>query len=135
MEPDLFALGVFQNEFQPGPDVSWVQRGVFLDWRGKHPAGVYALLVRFQKGQERRWQADRADGGSRLGLGDQESVLLCAVDLLGDLQLSRFQIQVILLQGQQLSPPQAGGQLGVEEIPPHLILLDGLQKGVQLFLI
>ena len=111
METNLLTLGVFQNEVQPCSDVGRVQRGVLLDRRGEHPPGVYALPVLFQNVQKRRRQADRADGGSRFGLGDQKTVLLCPVDLLGDLQLSRFQIQVIPLEGQQFSPPQAGGQL------------------------
>lgn len=43
-----------------------------------------------------------------------------------------FRIQVIPLEGADHTPAQAGGQLG-EKVPPHLVLLNGLQKGAQLF--
>ena len=85
VETNLLTLGVFQDEVQPRSDVSRVQRGILFDRRGEHPPGVYALLVLVQNVQERRRQADRADGGLCFGLGDQEPVLLYPVDLLGDL--------------------------------------------------
>ena len=122
MKSDLLALGVFQNEVQPCSDVGRVQRRVFLDRRGEHPPGIYALPVLFQNGQERRRQADRADRGLRLGLGDQESILFCTVDLFGNLQLSVFKVQVIPLEGQQFSPAQAGGQLQQKQLEVSLRL-------------
>ena len=122
MKSDLLALGMFQNEVQPRSDVGRVQRRALLDRRWEHPPGVYALLVLFQNGQERRRQTDCADGGLRFGLGDQEPVLLCSVDLLGDLQLSSFQVQVIPLESQQFSLPQASGQLQQEQLEVPLRL-------------
>ena len=37
-----------------------------------------------------------------------------------------------IIEGADHTPAQAGGQLG-EKVPPHLVLLNGLQKGAQLF--
>ena len=71
VETNLLTLGVFQNEVQPRSDVGRVQRRVLLHRRGEHPPGVYALSVLFQNVQKRWRQADRADGGLRLGLRDQ----------------------------------------------------------------
>ena len=55
-----------------------------------------------------------------------------SMDLPLHLELPGFRIQVIPLEGADHTPAQAGGQLG-EKVPPHLVLLNGLQKGAQLF--
>ena len=54
-----------------------------------------------------------------------------SMDLPLHLELPGFRIQVIPLEGADHTPAQAGGQLG-EKVPPHLVLLNGLQKGAQL---
>lgn len=51
-----------------------------------------------------------------------------SMDLPLHLELPGFRIQVIPLEGADHTPAQAGGQLG-EKVPPHLVLLNGLQKG------
>ena len=56
---------------------------------------------------------------------------LDSMDLPLHLELPGFRIQVIPLEGADHTPAQAGGQLG-EKVPPHLVLLNGLQKGAQL---
>ena len=58
-------------------------------------------------------------------------VLPYSVDLSLYLESSCFEIQVLPLEGADHTPAQAGGQLG-EKVPPHLVLLNGLQKGAQL---
>ena len=54
------------------------------------------------------------------------------MDLPLHLELPGFRIQVIPLEGADHTPAQAGHQLRLEEVPPHLVLLNGLQKGAQL---
>ena len=122
MEPYLFTLGVFQDQVEPLPDGPRINGAVLLHRGGKHPAGIHSLPVFKQDRQHGRRQNDGADGGFRLGLRDQETVLLGAVDLLCDMQLPGFLVQILPLEGQQLSPPQAGGQLQKEKFKVSLLL-------------
>ena len=43
-------------------------------------------------------------------------------------------IEVLPLEAAEPAPAQAGGQLRVEEVMPDVALLDGLHKGIQLFI-
>ena len=47
VKPQTLTLRPLQHRLEPLPDSSWVHRGVFLDWRREHPAGVDGFLVCF----------------------------------------------------------------------------------------
>ena len=78
-----------------------------------------------------RWQWRSTAVRHALVLGG-EAITPDSMDLPLHLELPGFRIQVIPLEGADHTPAQAGGQLG-EKVPPHLVLLNGLQKGAQLF--
>ena len=90
------------------------ERHILPDGRREEPPGFCRLPVLTEHLHHSRRQHQLADGG--LGLGDAHvNLSVCLIDLFGYGQGSGVQIQVGPLQGQQLSPAKAGGQVQQEQ--------------------
>ena len=78
----------------------------------------------------------RQDDGTHTSIGlrlaDGVLALPLAVEGSAHLQRTGIPIEVAPLQTADLTAPQAGHQFGLEEVLPHLVLLDHCEKGVQL---
>ena len=78
----------------------------------------------------------RQDDGTHtligLRLADGVFALPLAVESAAHLQRTGVPIEVAPLQTADLAAAQAGHQLRLEEVPPHLVLLHYLEEGIQL---
>ena len=69
------------------------------------------------------------------GFSDLQAACLAGADGAVDFESSLRLVEVLPSKAADLAPAQASGQLGEEEVPPHLVLLDCGHESVQLFLI
>ena len=64
---------------------------------------------------------------------DLQVARLAGADRAVDSEGSIYLVEILPPKAADFPPAQAGGQFCEEEVPPHLVLLNGLQKGAQLF--
>ena len=77
-------------------------------------------------------QGDGTHSLSRFGLADGVLTLPLAVEGAAHLQRAGIPVEVAPLQSADLAAAQAGHQLRLEEVTPHLILLPHRKEGIQL---
>ena len=109
-----------------------VDRILWLRWVGEYPL---TDGIRFAPPQDVRHRLRQDDGThslSRFGLADGVLTLPLAVEGAAHLQRAALLVEVAPLQSADLAAAQAGHQLRLEEVPPHLVPLHHREKGVQL---
>lgn len=121
MKSDFFALGPFQNGFQPFSNGGGISGGIFADRRGKHPAGAHAFPVLRQNVYHWRWEDNAAAGCLGFGLGDHQFAL-DPMDLSLHTEGTRLEIEVIPLQSADLATAQTCGELQQEEFVTAVLL-------------
>ena len=102
-----------------------------------HRVGEYPLAdgIRLAPPQDVSHAVRQDDGAHSLiglRLADGVFALPLAVEGPAYLQRTGIPIEVAPLQTADLAAAQAGHQLRLEEVPPHLVLLHHCEKGVQL---
>ena len=102
-----------------------------------HRVGEYPLAdgIRLAPPQDVRHRLRQEDGThslSRFGLADGVLTLPLAVEGAAHLQRAALLVEVVPLQSADLAAAQAGHQLRLKEVPPHLVPLHHREKGVQL---
>ena len=113
-------------------------RRVGIDWILRlHRVGEYPLTdgIRLAPPQDFSHTVRQDDGAHALiglRLADGVFALPLAVEGSAHLQRTGISIEVAPLQTADLAAAQAGHQLRLEEVPPHLILLHHCEEGVQL---
>ena len=109
-----------------------VDRILRLRWVGEYPL---TDGIRFAPPQDVRHRLRQDDGTHALiglRLTDGVFTLSLAVESAAHLQRPGVPIEVAPLQTADLAAAQAGHQLRLEEVPPHLVLLHHREEGVQL---
>ena len=111
---------LFQDHLHPvvgctGADRLFRRKGLRED-----PLTDGVLLPLRQPRRSAGWQMDGPPAPAGLGLPDLQFTSLWHVHRAEDLQRPRLFIKVLPHQSADLTPAQAGGQFGVEEIPPEL---------------
>ena len=109
-----------------------VDRILWLHRVGEYPLADGIRLAPPQDIRHRLWQEDGTHSLSRFCLADGVLTLPLAVEGAAHLQRAALLVEVAPLQSADLAAAQAGHQLGLEEVSPHLILLHHREKGVQL---
>ena len=99
---------------------------------GEDPLADRFLLAPQQQLRRALGQDDGALARPRLGVAQREHPQTFAVEGALHLQRAGLFLKVLPHEPADLAPSQAGGQFGVEEVVPELILLDNGEKGVQL---
>lgn len=108
VEAESLAVGTFQHSGQPLSYCCGVHGGVLFDWRWEHPPGGWSGLVGFEHIQD--WGGEEHSPLARFGFGRRYHQFPSrTVDLPFHLERSRFEIQVIPLEGADLTPAQTGG--------------------------
>ncbi len=132
MESDVFGTNGFQDFVMGVAERIRVEHGARFR-RGEH-VGISRMFLVFLHQQVYRLLRDcqRSHGILRLGLAHYQ-LTFDAVHLLGHGDGPGLDIQVSPEKGQELAPPQARGQLHVEEVTPYLVFPHGVQKCVQFF--
>lgn len=102
-----------------------------------HRVGEYPLAdgIRLAPPQDVRHRLRQDDGThslSRFGLTDGVLALPLAVEGAAHLQRAALLVEVAPLQSADFAAAQAGHQLRLEEVPPHLVLLHHRKEGIQL---
>lgn len=102
-----------------------------------HRVGEYPLTdgIRLAPPQDVRHRLRQEDGThslSRFGLADGVLALPLAVEGTAHLQRAALLVEVAPLQTAYLAAAQAGHQLRLKEVPPHLVLLHHCKEVVQL---
>ena len=108
MEAEPFTVCPFQYCLEPLPNGGWVHRGVLLDRGGEHPSGVDSLSIFFHHMKHRSWKEYSPPACRGFGRGYHQFPTH-PVNLSFHLERSRFEIQVIPLEGADLTPAQTGG--------------------------
>ena len=109
-----------------------VDRILRLHWVGEYPLTDGIRLAPPQDVSHRLRQEDGTHSLSRFGLADGVFALPLAVEGSAHLQRPGIPVEVAPLQTADLAAAQAGHQLRLEEVPPHLVLLHHREEGVQL---
>ena len=109
-----------------------VDRILRLHWVGEYPLTDGIRLAPPQDVRHRLRQEDGTHSLSRFGLTDGVLALPLAVEGAAHLQRAALLVEVAPLQSADLAAAQAGHQLRLEEVPPHLILLHHCEEGIQL---
>ena len=109
-----------------------VDRILRLHWVGEYPLTDGIRLAPPQDVRHRLRQEDGTHSLSRFGLTDGVLALPLAVEGAAHLQRAALLVEVAPLQSADLAAAQAGHQLRLEEVPPHLVPLHHREKGVQL---
>ena len=102
-----------------------------------HRVGEYPLAdgIRLAPPQDVRHRLRQDDGThslSRFGLAGGVLALPLTVEGAAHLQRAALLVEVAPLQSADLAAAQAGHQLRLEEVPPHLVLLHHRKEGIQL---
>ena len=102
-----------------------------------HRVGEYPLTdgIRLAPPQDVRHRLRQEDGThslSRFGLAGGVLALPLTVEGAAHLQRAALLVEVAPLQAADLAAAQAGHQLRLKEVPPHLVLLHHRAEGVQL---
>ena len=108
-----------------------VDRILRLHWVGEYPL---TDGIRLAPPQDFSYAVRQDDGAHALiGLRFTDGVLALplAVEGSAHLQCPGVSVEVTPLQTADLAAAQAGHQLGLEEVPPHLILLYYCEEGIQ----
>ena len=135
VEPDAGQSRVFQDRLQPVVGIAGIDRLLRMQRVWKDPLADGCFLAFPQTLGCAVRQGDGAPALVGFGLPNIQRTGFAGTDRPDDLQGSICLVEVLPLEAADLTPAQAGGQFGVEEVPPYLILLNGLQKGVQLRLV
>ena len=109
-----------------------VDRILRLHWVGEYPLTDAIRLAPPQDVRHRLRQDDGTHSLSRFGLTDGVLTLPLAVEGSAYLQRPGVPIEVAPLQTADLAAAQAGHQLRLEEVSPHLVLLYHCKEVVQL---
>ena len=109
-----------------------VDRILRLHWVGEYPLTDGIRLAPPQDVRHRLRQDDGTHSLSRFGLADGVLTLPLAVEGSAYLQRTGIPIEVAPLQTADLAAAQAGHQLRLEEVTPHLVLLHHCKEVVQL---
>ena len=109
-----------------------VDRILRLHWVGEYPLTDGIRLAPPQDVRHRLRQDDGTYSLSRFCLADGVLTLPLAVEGAAHLQRAALLVEVAPLQTADLAAAQAGHQLRLEEVPPHLVLLHHCEEGVQL---
>ena len=110
MEAHLFAAGPLQDCLQPLSNCGRISGRVLADRRGEHPFGGHGFFVLFENVQNRRGKNDAPVGGFGLGRRDHQ-LSLDPMDLALYPKLPGAEVEVAPLEGADLAPAQAGGEL------------------------
>lgn len=115
VEPEALTLRPLQHCLEPFPDGGRIHGGILLDRGGEHPAGMNGLLVIPEYLQHRGWEEYRPIVGPGLGWrGHQFAPYPVNLPLYP--QRPGAEVQVPPLEGQDLAPAQAGGQLQQQKL-------------------
>ena len=109
MEAYLFTLRSLQNDLQPLSDGGGISGRIRVNRRGEHPAGGYRFLICFEDSEDRRREDNAAIGCFRLGWRDYQ-FSLDPVNLPLNPEFPSTEVQIIPLEGADLTPAQAGGE-------------------------
>ena len=109
-----------------------VDRILRLHWVGEYPLTDGIRLAPPQDVRHRLRQEDGTHSLSRFCLADGVLTLPLAVEGAAHLQRAALLVEVVPLQTADLAAAQAGHQLRLKEVPPHLVPLHHREKGVQL---
>lgn len=80
-------------------------------------------------------EQDGPRSGIGLGVSLAQSAALLHVDCAADVQRSGLIVKISPFQATQFSPPQAGGQLYIEEVVPERVTIDRRHQCVQLVVV
>ena len=120
VEPNIFAPGPLQGLFHFVVDALRVH-GTGAAGGGEQPLGVRPLPEGFKDVHYRRGQDHRPVGAFRLGLGDlKRAVHVNGLTL--DVQGASLEIQIIPLEGADLAPAHARGQLQQSQLEEAVLL-------------
>lgn len=109
-----------------------VNRILRLHWVGEYPLTDGIRPAPPQDVRHRLRQEDGTHSLSRFCLADGVLTLPLAVEGAAHLQRAALLVEVAPLQSADLAAAQAGHQLRLKEVPPHLILLHHCKEGIQL---
>ena len=109
-----------------------VDRILRLHWVGEYPLTDGIRLAPPQDLSHAVRQDDGAHALIGLRLADGVFALPLAVEGAAHLQHTALLVEVAPLQSADLAAAQAGHQLRLEEVSPHLVLLHHCEEGVQL---
>ena len=108
MKSDLFAPGSFQNGLQPLSDSGGISGRVLVNRRGEHPFRVYDFPIFFENAQYGGGK-DQASV-SRFGFGWRDHEFsFDSVNLPLHSEFPGAEVQIVPLQGTDLTPAEPGG--------------------------
>ena len=121
VETNLFTLCPLQGLLHPAARKVERQWSILFHRRREHPPGVHSRFVIFKDFQQRIGQNNCSDRGFGFRLCDVKLALDEGCGL-GDPQFPSFHIQIVSLQSQNFTQPQASSQLQQEQFIVAIML-------------
>ena len=135
MEANARQSRFLQQRLEPPVCRSRIHRQLRAGRLRENPLTDGDFLPRPQQRRDALRQDDRAVALARFRVAEGVNALSFAVQRPADFERPGLRVEVAPHERADLAAPQAGHKFGVEEIPPDIILLDSLQKRVQLLLV
>ena len=132
VEPDVGKARLLQQHLHPVVGGAGPHRLLRRQRLREDPLADRVLLPLLQPLDGAGRQTDGAPAPFRLGFADLQLPPLGGVHRPEDLQCPAARVKVLPHEAADLAPPEAGGQLRVEEVPPGLVLVHRRQEGVYL---
>ena len=107
----------------------WLQR------IGEYPIGECRFFPLSQTLYRTGWQDDFTSTSVGFGVPGGKYATLLHMNGALDVQHSMLRIEILPAQTADLTQPQAGGQFGVEEVPPDIVRLNCGHERIELFIV
>ena len=124
-----------QQRFEPPVCRPRIHRQLRAGRLRENPLADRIFLPHPQQRRDALRQDDRAVALARFRVAEGIDALPFAVQRPGDFERPGLRVEVAPHERADLAAPQAGHKLRVEEIPPDIVVLNRLQKRVQLLLV
>ena len=135
VEADVRQASLIEQYFQSAVGRVRVHGQLRADRLREDPLAHRPLLSLPQELHDALGQDDGAVAFAGLGRAQSEHTHLLAVERAADVERPFLLVEVLPHKAADLTPPQSGHELGVEELVPDLVLADELHEGFQLLLI
>ena len=135
VEADVRQASLLEQNFQTAIGRVRVHGQLRTGRLREYPLAHRPLLSLPQELYDALGQDDGTVALAGLGGTQREYAQLLAVEGAADVERAFLLIEVLPHQAADLAPPQAGHELGVEELVPDLILADELHESFQLLLV
>ena len=135
VKSDAGQAGAFQQGLQAAVGSTGIDRQLRLQRIGEYPLSQRGGLSLTEDLHCTGWQDDFTSTSVGFGVPGSKYATLLHMNGALDVQHSMLRIEILPAQTADLTQPQAGGQFGVEEVPPDIVRLNCGHERIELFIV